>query len=111
MSFDVARITDVSGNAYDDEPEEPINHPVTIVSRVQIEENPHCTAGPATPSTDGRGLQYISGNELAFDPFVLQLLEKIATLEERQTSAALRIPTVSAEDISVAVAERVVEPA
>lgn len=86
--FEMARITDMYGNTYDDtiDQEDACNPAGTGDSHVQVNVSSHRNAVVHNGNTGLVGAKSMTPQELARDPFVLELMQHIADLERLQSS-------------------------
>ena len=109
-SFEVARVTDVLGNPYLDETEVACNPHVTCGSPVQIHDEIESEARPTTGNIGSGGVHTMSEEQLACNPFVMKLMERIAALEGHQSIIPIEVAAVTAKKLSTKVTKDGVEP-
>ena len=104
-SFQVGRVRDVFGNPYVDETEDVGIPPLTRGSPVEIQDEIGSEARLATGNIGSGGLQTMSEEQLATNPFVMKLMERIAALEGRQSNVPVEVVAVTTENLATEVAE------
>ena len=109
-SFEVARVTDVLGNPYLDKTEVACNPHVTSGLPVQIHDKIGSEARPTTGNIGSGGVHPMSEEQLACNPFVMRLMERIAALEGRQSIIPIEPATTTTNNLSTEVTENGVEP-
>lgn len=111
LSQEVGPILDGFENTIDDTNEDDCNPPVPGGSPPAIHDNIAGTARPATVNTAcGRG-QPMAEEDLASNPLVLKLLERIAALEGHHSPVAITVPSVPTEELPATVTDEPVQHA
>ena len=105
LPAEVAPISGELDNREEDTNDEDCTHPGTSGSPIQIHDNIGSSARAATVITGGGRVGDISAEELATNPFVMKLMDRIAALEGRRSSTPIQVPSLDIEDLPAARAD------
>lgn len=104
VPLEVARITDAFGTEYVDNEEDVSNAPAASDSRVQLQNGMGCEATAKNGNTTSGGIHNMSAEELQSNPFVMELMQRIAALEGSQSTAEDQVLVVTAKNTCTNVA-------
>lgn len=105
LPVEVAPISGELHNREDDTNNDDCTHSRTLGSNLEIHDNIGSSARAATVINGGGRACNISEEELATNPFVLKLMDRIATLEGHPPSTPIQVPSVHTEDQPAAAAD------
>jgi len=109
--FEVARVFDVPRNPHLDETEVACNPHVTCGLPVQIHDEIGSEARPTTSNIGMGGAHTMTEEQLACNPFVKRLMERIAALEGRQSFIPIEDAAGTTKNFCTEVTEHGEEPA